>query len=339
MTYPSLKIAVLGAGSIGCYLGGQLAAGGARVNFIGRERFQNELRTNGLTLTHFARKPLHITSDNFDYSLSPSAANSADIVLICVKSQDSFTAAKSIAPFVKTDSIIISFQNGVGNPDAIAKALPNNTVLGAIVPFNVTGTEPGCFHSGTEGDLMVQDHSDERLAALKAVFSKSGQNLDFQNDIRAYQWGKLLINLNNALNALTGGTLHEGLSQRDYREALAAMLEEALDVVKGAGITPQNTGKVSTQVTIDIMRLPDEKFHHVMEQNIKIDKTARSSMLDDLELGRGTEIDYLQGEIVKLANKTGRSTPINAAVMEAVKAAFASGKSPKMTGTQILGLF
>ena len=335
MTEKSLKIAVLGAGSIGCYLGGQLVQGGADVTFIGRARFQKQLAENGLTLTHFARGDINLLADSFEFTLSPVAVHDADIILVCVKSQDSFAAAQSLIPYINPESLIISFQNGISNPDAIAKALPDHVILGGVVPFNVTGTGPGRFHSGTEGNLMVQSHDDPRLAQLVAAFAKAGQTLDLVADMKALQWGKLLINLNNALNTLTGGTLHEGLSQRDYRRAFAAMLEEGLNVVRGAGIEPMNFGKTSTENTIKIMRLPNFLFRQIMKRNIKVDKKARSSMLDDLEMGRGAEIDYLQGEIVKLAEKSGQSAPINAAIMAAVKAAFKKGASPKMTGTEI----
>lgn len=335
MTNTPFRICILGAGSIGCYLGGQLAHGGAQVTFVGRERFQSALVGNGLTLTHYERGDIHIPASGFEFVLSPDGAANADIVLVCVKSQDSYAAGLSLAPVIKDDAIIISFQNGISNPDALAKALPEHTILGGVVPFNVTGTGPGHFHSGTEGDLIVQDCDDARLTALIAAFSGSGQLLTPVPDIKALQWGKLLVNLNNGLNALTGGTLHQGLSQRPYRKTLAAMIDEGLRVVKGAGITPMQFGKTSTEKTVKTLRLPNFLFKIIMSTILKIDKTARSSMLDDLEMGRGTEIDYLQGEIVALAKATGQTAPINQAVMDAVKLAFKNGESPKLSGVEL----
>lgn len=333
-----LTVAVLGAGSIGCYLGGQLAAGGADVSFIGRERFQKDLTENGLTLTHYERSDIHVPPERFAFVLTPDEAASADIVLICVKSQDSADAAKSLAPFLKEDALVVSFQNGVRNADIIQAVLPSHKVLGGIVPFNVTGTGAGRFHCGTEGDLIVQICADAKLQVLQSCFDGGVQVLRVVPDVKAVQWGKLLVNLNNGLNTLTGGTLHEGLSQRSYRLALAMMIEEGLSVLQGAGITPAQFGKTTLQQTLKTLRLPNFLFKIIMRLILRIDKRARSSMLDDLEMGRGTEIDFLQGEIVHLAEQTEQSAPINAAVMARVKEAFAEGQSPRLSGDQIYAL-
>ena len=333
-----LRVAVFGAGSIGCYLGGQLALGGAHVTFIGRARFQVDLSKNGLTLTHFERSKFHVPFERFEFATDPAALKNADIVLVCVKSQDSADAAAQILPHIKPGSMIISFQNGVSNPEVLSEGLPGHVVLGGVVPFNVTGTGPGRFHCGTEGDLVVQDHADPRLASLKIAFEACGQALILAADINAVQWGKLLVNLNNALNALSGGTLHEGLSQRAYRMSLALMIEEGLTVLNGAGIKPAQFGKASIHQTLKILRLPNFAFKIIMALVLKIDRKARSSMLDDLEMGRGPEVEYLQGEIVRLAGKTDQSAPINQAVMTAVLSAFEAGRSPKLSGDEIFAL-
>lgn len=333
-----LSVAIFGAGSIGCYLGGQLAHGGVHVTFIGRERFKHDLEAKGLRLTHFKNAPLHVPISDFTFVTDPSGLSDVDVILVCVKSQDSEAAAREIAKHASKTALIVSFQNGIRNAEVLSDSLEAHTVLGGVVPFNVTGTGPGRFHSGTEGDLIVQGIDDERLQNLVSAFSRSGQVMKCVPDIKAVQWGKLLINLNNALNALTGGTLHEGLSQKPYRDTLADMIEEALGVLRGATITPQQFGKASIEKTVKILRLPTPLFRIVMALILRIDKKARSSMLDDLEMGRGTEIDYLQGEIVRLAGNTGQIAPINKAVMSAVKAAFEAGKSPKLSGEQIRAL-
>ncbi len=331
-----LNIVIFGAGSIGCYLGGQLANGGANVTFVGRERFQRDLKINGLSLSHFKKATIHVAQDRFVFSLSPQVLSAADIVLVCVKSQDSAEAAELLALYARADALIISFQNGISNAHVLSGGLPYHAVLGGVVPFNVTGTGPGAFHSGTEGDLIVQNTDDARLERLSAVFTASEQRLEVVPDIKAVQWGKLLVNLNNAMNALSGGTLHQGLGQRAYRLALALMIEEALNVLRGANITPVQFGKASIDQTLKILRLPTPLFKVIMALVLRIDKTARSSMLDDLEMGRTPEIDYLQGEITALAKRTGQSAPINAAIMAAVKMAFEKGSSPKLSGAQIL---
>jgi len=311
-----------------------LANGGARVTFIGREKFKKAVDDHGLTLTHFERAPIKLGDSDLIFSVQAEDIKSADIILVTVKSQDTGLAATSLASFAKPGSLIISFQNGVNNAAILRKALPTHTILGGVVPFNVTALGPGHFHCGAEGNLSV-GAGDSRLSDLVAIFSISKQGIDIFDDIMAVQWGKLIVNLNNALNTLTGGALLEGLMQRDYRKALALVIEEALAVVRGNGITPAAFGKTSADKMIKILRLPNFIYSIIMNKIVKIDANARSSMLDDLELGRAPEIDYLQGEIVSLARLNGQGAPYNQKILEMTQQAFAVGVSPRLSGADI----
>ena len=330
-----MNIAIFGAGSIGCYLGGQLAHAGANVTFIGRQRFKTEIETHGLTLTHFEREEMCLKPGQFTFSLDPKDISAADIILITTKSQDTEHAAQSLKVHAKNSALIISFQNGVSNPEVLRQILSQN-VLGGVVSFNVTGKGPGRFHCGTEGDLIAEMTDNPQLKTLQSLFAKSGQGLSLSDNILAVQWGKLLVNLSNALNTLFGGPLKEGLMQRDYRKALAMVIEEGLGVVQGANIEPADFGKASHRKMIKVLRLPNSIYKIIMNKIVKIDAAARSSMLDDLEIGRVSEIDYLQGEIVRLADKTGQSAPYNKIIYDMVGDAFAKGESPKFTGREIL---
>ena len=336
MTERPLNITVFGAGSIGCYLGGQLSSTGQNVRLIGRERFQRAIAENGLTLTHYAREKIAIAAGDIAFDLSADNVGDADIILVTVKSQDSEEAGRALAKVAQKDALIISFQNGVGNADTLRAVMPGHVVLGGMVPFNVTGTAPGVFHCGTEGDLAVQNMDSDVLHAMIRAFGRAEQGCLLSDDITAVQWGKLLINLNNAMNTLAGVPLKTCLSERAYRQALASMIEEALGVLAHAGITPANFGKNSVQKTIKVLRLPNWLYKLIMNSIVKIDANARSSMLDDLEAGRAPEIDYLQGEVVKLAEKTGIEAPINKTVVTMIRGAFDKGASPKMTGAEIL---
>jgi len=307
------------------------------VTFIGRERIKWEIDMKGMTLTHFKRAPIHIERESIDYQLRDEALAQADLVLLCVKSQDTAIAAKSLKKLAKPETLVVSFQNGVSNPEII-RHITGLPTLGAIVPFNVTSTQTGEFHSGTEGDLIIENSADKRLGSLVKAFRKSKMGVILTDEISDYQWGKLLVNLNNALSALLGGTLREGLSQKSYRKVLAAMMEEGLNVCKKAGIHPKSFGKASVQKTLKILRMPNVLFGPVMNNVIKIDKEARSSMLDDLEGGRVSEIDFLQGEIVRLAERTGQFAPINLRIQQEVEAAFAVHKTPQYSGKDMLDL-
>ena len=333
----NLKIAILGAGSIGCYLGGYLQAGGAQVVFIGRGRVKWDLDMKGLTLSHYKRRTVQIPRDDLVYEIDYRSLSDADIVLVCVKSQDTQSAGEIIADHTKADTLVVSFQNGVSNAQTL-RSITDRPTLAAIVPFNVTPGLRGEYHCGTEGDLIIEQDDDPRLKALIKAFKNMKMGVKTAPEIIDYQWGKLIVNLNNALSALSGGTLREGLSQKSYRAVLADMMEEAQKVCQGAGYSPKSFGKASVDKTIKILRMPNALFGPVMNSVLKIDKNARSSMLDDLESGKSSEVEYLQGEIVRLANASGQYAPINGIIRERVLKAFENNMSPKMTGDEMLAL-
>lgn len=333
-----LRVAVFGAGSIGCYVGGYLQHAGAAVTYIGRDRFALMLREYGLTLTHYERAPISHPPEACEFHTQPHHIKNADVILVTVKSQDTEAAGKALAWHAKEGALIVSMQNGVRNADVLREQLPEHTVLAGMVSFNVTAAGPGVFHSGTEGGLVIEAHSEPRLEALVHLFTNAGMPVETNANMTGISWGKLLINLSNAVNTLHGDTLLTGLAQRDYRRALAASIEEGLALCQSAGIEPVPSGAANLETMIKTMRLPNMLYKPIMKKMIKIDAAARSSMLDDLEMGRPPEVDYLQGEIVKLAESLGQAAPVNAAILKATKNAFAEGKSPRLTGRQIYAL-
>lgn len=331
-----LHIAVFGAGLVGCYLGGLLAHGGCAVTFIGRKNTLWEIETKGLTLTHFKKKQIYIPAEYIAVATGPDGVRKADIVLVCVKSQDTISAAQSLQPYTRNDAILISMQNGIGHADRLASYMPQNTTLGAVVPYNITrdGTS-SVYHCGTDGDLIIEYQNHPRFQAMVKAFKTAGQHVKMERNIEHVQWGKLLINLNNALNALWGGTLRSGLMQRNYRQGLAAMIEEAYLITQRAGQEIKTFNSVSIEKTIKTLRLPNLLYGPIMNNLLKIDEMARSSMLEDLENGRPSEADFLQGEVIRLAKMTRQQAPINTAVLKRINMAFAKGQSPKMSGTAL----
>ena len=327
------KFVILGAGSIGCWLGGHLIASGAEVTLIGRDRFASEIAENGLHLTHFERPPIHC--DRVDFQTRATAMQGADFIALCVKSQDTETAAQEILQFAPAAKVI-SFQNGIRNAESLREVLPPENIIAAIVPFNVTPTTPGGFHCGTAGALLIENTSS--AAPFISALESGGQPVRLSDDILGDQWAKMIVNLNNGLNTLTGGTLREGLLQRDYRRALAACVEEALEIAEKNNVAVGQFNGRSPAALIKTLRLPDVAYRVIMQTIVKIDAKARSSMLDDLEAGRACEIEYLQGEIVKQAKRVSFAAPNNAAILDAVEAAFAKGKSPELSGAEIYEL-
>ena len=222
-------------------------------------------------------------------------------MLVSVKSADTAAVADLIAEHAPTDAVVISLQNGVGNVPVLRQRLPGRRVLAAMVAFNVVSRGEGRFHRATSGDIVLEQ--DE--AGTARQLSVPGLKLRPTPDIAGVQWGKLLVNLNNALNALSDLPLRQQLAQRGWRRLFADQMAEGLRVMKAEAIRPVSSTPVPAGLTPHLLRLPDAVFATLLRGAMKVDPEARSSMWEDLQRGRRTEIDYLQGVIIAIAERRG----------------------------------
>ncbi|MQM28102.1 2-dehydropantoate 2-reductase [Glycomyces albidus] len=300
-------ICVYGAGSIGCYVGGRLAAAGVDVVFVGRERVAGEVRAHGLTITDLDGAKERIEAPR--YETTPEAAAGADLVLVTVKSGATAEAADQLAPLLRPGTPVVSLQNGLRNPRVLRAGLPEAEVVPGMVAFNVVHQGEGRVHRGTDGRVEVQAHP--ALDAHLADFARAGVPLALHEDLVGVQAGKLLLNLNNPINALSGLPLRTELSQRAYRRVLARAQREALDAYRAAGIRPAKTAGADPRLLPVVLGLPDALFTRLAAAMLAIDPHARSSTWDDLEAGKPTEVDYLNGEIAALAAEHGTTAPVN----------------------------
>ena len=328
-----MRIVVYGAGGIGCYVGGRLAAAGADVTLIGRQRLAGELAEHGLHLTDYLGADLRVAAEEIHYETTPEAAAEADLALVTVKSAATATAADELAAVLKPGAIVVSFQNGIRNGEILRERLPDRTVLSGIVPFNVLNRGGGAFHQGTEGSLDIAKHP--ALAPYVETFARAGLPLTQHDDILPVQWAKLLLNLNNPVNALSDLPLRDELAQRAYRRCLAAAQSETLELLSAAGIRPARLMVVPPKRLPTLLGLPDFLFRRLASKMLAIDPHARTSMWEDLQAGRRTEIDYLNGEVVRLAESLGRTAPVNAKLIELIRAV-ESGRARGMTGPDLL---
>lgn len=318
MHHQPLRIAIFGAGSIGCYLGGRLLSAGADVIMIGRPRLRDVFKQHPLVITDYHGFRFQSQLTEPQYSISAEAANVADLVLVTVKSAATAEAGEQLAPWLRAGTPVISLQNGISNADTLKAALPEATVLAGMVPFNVLQQHPGHFHQGTEGHLMAEHHPG--LEPVLPWFEKAGLPLELRTDIKAVMWSKLLLNLNNPINALSGLPLLEELSQRDFRRCLALAQQETLDILKAAGIPTVKLTGLPMGLIPPLMRSPDWLFTRLARKMLMIDPVARSSMWEDLEAGRPTEIDWINGEVVKLATSLNLKAPVNQQLVTLVHA-------------------
>ncbi|AEK63115.1 2-dehydropantoate 2-reductase [Collimonas fungivorans Ter331] len=332
MPAASLKVAVFGARAIGIYVGASLLAAGVDVVLIGRARMRAQIASQGLLLSDLEGRQQRLEGAHVPYQESASALAGADLILVTVKSADSAAAAHAIAGHAKPSALIVSLQNGVGNADTLRSLLGGWQVLAAMVPFNVAQMDGNRFHRATGGELMIE--ADARLEPWLAPFRQAHLPLQQCEDFAAVQWGKLLLNLNNAVNALSGLALKSELSQRAYRRCLALLIDEALTVLRAAGIRPARIAGVRPQLLPVLLRLPDVVFKRVAAALLKIDPEARSSMWQDLQAGRLTEVDYLNGAIVRLAESLTRDAPANRRITALVHAAEQDGVQP-LSGAEL----
>ena len=161
--------------------------------------------------------------------------------------------------------------------------------------------------------------------------------VDQYEDLRPVLWGKLVLNLNNAVNALSGLPLKQQLETGAYRKVLVASIREANQVLKTAGIRPAKLGKTDPKILPFIMGIPDWLFRRLSPLILKVDDKATSSMQEDLRAHKKTEVDFLNGEVVALAAAHGSEAPINARIVELIKQAEAADEgSPNMSTAALM---
>jgi 2-dehydropantoate 2-reductase len=330
----SRTIGVAGAGSIGCFVGGMLVAGGRRIALLARPRVIAEIEADGLRPTSFEGFDRTIDANAFTLSDDPSILADAGVVLVTVKSADTSEMADIIARSAPPDVVVVSLQNGVGNVEVLRNRLPGRRVLGGMVPFNVIALGKGRFHRATSGDIVIEQ--DDAGSAEK--LSVPGLKICATDNIDGVQWGKLLVNLNNALNALADLPLRRQLAQRPWRQLFADQMVEGLTAIRAEGIRPVSPTPIPAGWMPPLLRLPDMIFEAMLGRTMKIDPEARSSMWEDLQRGRATEIDYLQGVITGIAARRGLDAPLSHRIVELIRKAEADGKgSPGLLPEQIRG--
>jgi 2-dehydropantoate 2-reductase len=320
-------IVVLGAGAIGCYIGAWLNTTEAQITFLGRPSVEDRVRQHGLTVSDLNQRSMSFDASEINFETSPAVLMAADLILVTVKSADTPEAAKQILQHAKTSALILSFQNGVGNAKVLQQQLPDMTVIGGMVPFNVATLPEGRLHCATEGQLCAEEHPS--LTAWLPLFKACGLPIQLHQQFEAIQWGKLILNLNNSVNALSGLPLKAQLSDRAYRQSLALLIEETLHILKLAGIQPAKISKAPPSLLPVLLRAPNFIFKRLAAGMLKIDESARSSMWEDLQMQRKTEVDYINGAVINLAHSLGQTAAINSRMVALIKSAEAGEYRPQ----------
>jgi 2-dehydropantoate 2-reductase len=314
-----MNVGVFGAGAIGGSLGIKLSAVGVPVAMVIRPSWDAP-RENLVVrdLQGHAFRP----GDDLRLDADPAVLGDADVCLVAVKSQHTEEAGRALAGVLPEHTVVVSFQNGLRNPDRLRRLLPHQTVVGGMVSYNVVRTTSAQFRQATSGPLVVGTalgSAAAHLQALQRAFDRAGESMILRSDIVDVQAGKLLLNLNNGVCAVTGLTIAESVRSRVLRKCLSRLILEGKRVLEGAGLRPRAVVGLSPGWIARLLPLPDAIVLRAARSIVSIDPEARSSTLQDLLRGRPTEIDDLCGEIVHVAVEHGGSAPLNQVIVDAVR--------------------
>jgi 2-dehydropantoate 2-reductase len=287
------RIAVVGAGAVGCYFGGTFAIAGAPITFIGRKRQVEALRAKGLTLDslHFTRTfPVEASTDI-------AAASGAALVLLCVKTTDTEEAARGLAPHLLEGALVVSLQNGVDNVSRIRSSAGIDAVP-AVVYVGAEVTEPGRVKHTARGDLVIGENP-----GLANLLARAGIPVTISDDIEGDLWMKLIQNCAyNALSAL-GPAQYGRLVRNPWTRAL---MREVVDEVVAVGKARK-------------IRFPDVDLVAATWKLGEGMELTTSSTAQDIARGRRTEIDSLNGYVARLGEELGIPTPVNRTLHALVK--------------------
>lgn len=333
----ALHVGIMGAGAIGCFVGGRLAARkAAEVTFVGRPTLADAIATHGLTVRELD-DALQVDGAAVRFSTEVQSLGSCDVVFCCVKSGATRETAIALATVLDPHTVVVSLQNGVRNPDTLREHLPDNRVVSGVVGFNVVMHEGAVFQLTTTGPLVVEATDAPIDRAWVRALEQAGFDVEVVDPIAPEQWTKLLVNLNNAVSALSGAPTPTMILSPRYRRVMTMLLDEALGVLRTAGIETARFRGVPLRLMSFILKLPTPIVRRVVGAQLRVDPESRASMWQDLERRRLTEVEYLNGEIVRLAEAHATDAPRNRRIVELVHQAERAGLgSPRMEADALI---
>mgnify|MGYP000235734060 CR=1 FL=1 len=282
-----MKIVVMGAGAIGSLFGGLLALRGEDVLLVGRRSHVDAINSRGLKISGMTDAIVHLRA-----STHP---EEGDLILFTVKSYDTEKAASSL--IINDDTIVLSLQNGLGNEEKIAEVVGREHVIGGVTSYGALFLEPGhVSHTGI-GETVIGELDGsitDRVSRLSDLLNKAGIMTSVTGSIKRKIWEKLVVNAGiNAITAITGVKNGKLLEIPQLRELMRYASLEAVEVGRKQGI----------DLGYDLIDRVEEVARRTAEN--------RSSMLQDISRGKKTEIDAINGMIVRLGEEVGVDTPVN----------------------------
>lgn len=291
-----LKIAVMGAGAVGCYFGGLLARAGHEVVLIGRPQHVDAFKRDGLRMeTKTFDEHVRLAA-----STDPGAVQGADLVLFCVKSPDTESAGAQIRPHLAPHALVLCLQNGVDNAERLRTVLPPHQVAAAVVYVATEMAGPGHVKHHGRGELVIEPSSASDAAAQ--ALNAAGVPTEISDNVRGALWTKLVINCAyNAVSAIAQRPYGQAVQGQGVKDVMRDVVDECLAVARAEGV-----------------QLPGD-VHAAVGKIAEAMPAQYSSTAQDLARGKRTEIDYLNGLIVRRGEALGVKTPANRVLWALVK--------------------
>ena len=291
-----MKVAVMGAGAVGCYYGAMLARAGHEVVLIGRASHVEAVRANGLRLETKAFDE----QVKLDASTEAGAVQGAHLVLFCVKSTDTESAAAQIKPHLSPDALVLTLQNGADNDERVRSVLPSSDVAAAVVYVATEMAGPGHVKHHGRGELVIApSRSSEQVAQHLAA---AGVPTQISDNVRGSLWAKLVLNCAyNALSAITQLPYGEVVKGQGVAEVIRDVVAECLAVAKAEGVAIPGDTDAAVRGIAETM------------------PSQYSSTAQDLARGKPSEIDHLNGFVVRRGEALGVPTPANRVLLVLVK--------------------
>ena len=298
-----MNIAIVGPGAIGILFGTLLIKSGEKVKFLDHNKQRVEsISKNGISLESKDK----VYSNKVEITNEPNDLRDTDLFLVCVKSYDTKKAVKSIKPALKESGLVLTLQNGIGNIEIISEVLGQDRVIGGVTSQGANVIGPGQVKHAGFGETAIgkiDGKAPAYLRGIREIFNKAGLKTRISKDIRSLLWSKLIINVGiNALTAITHLRNGQLLDYEGTRRALRLAVSEAVKVAKRKRI------KLAYDDAIE----KTEAVCEATAQNI-------SSMLQDALRKKKTEIDFINGAIVRQGQSLGIPTPVNSILLDLVK--------------------
>ncbi len=289
----SLRIAIVGAGGVGGYFGGRLAATGVDVSFVARGAHLEAMRSRGLTIRSFKgdlRLP-HVRATD-----DPAAIGPVDIVFFTVKLYDADAASRLMMPLIGRDTAVIPFQNGVDATDIVARAVGEQHTAGGTVYVAAVITEPGIIRHSALDHLIFGELDGARTPRLERLLDACGPagfQATLSNNVQVDIWTKFVrLSVFSGMTAVTRCPIGPIVADPELFEMVKAAARETMAVARAKGVA-----------------LPDAVIDDVDRAYRALPPHMKSSMLEDLERGRPLELPWLSGAVVRLGRALGVDTP------------------------------